>query len=132
MFLWKLILVALNYNLNNFDNIYSFIYLTDYPGQTGGAGTSGAANAQGHGLSFAGTNLWRCDAHVIEVCDLNCLDVDPKDGCPFCIQTCRKYHFFFLFCYIFYNILFQKLFSIMFSENYYIRFDEQFGLIEDC
>ena len=50
-----------------------------------------ATNTQGHSLSFAGTNLWRCDAHVIDVCDLNCLDVDPKDGCPFCIQSCRKY-----------------------------------------
>ena len=57
----------------------------------GGTGTGSSDIAhQGKSLSFAGTNLWRCDAHVVEVCDLNCLDVDPKDGCPFCVQSCRK------------------------------------------
>ena len=60
--------------------------LIDFPGQTG---ASSSGNNPRTSLSFAGTNLWRCDAHVVEVCDLNCLDVDPKDGCPFCIQSCR-------------------------------------------
>ncbi|XP_045184791.2 uncharacterized PE-PGRS family protein PE_PGRS54-like isoform X2 [Mercenaria mercenaria] len=39
--------------------------------------------------SFSGTNQWRCDAHVIESCDSQCMDVDPKDGCPFCISGCH-------------------------------------------
>ena len=64
----------------------------DFPSQSGSNPmVASATNTQGHSLSFAGTNLWRCDAHVIDVCDLNCLDVDPKNGCPFCIQSCRTY-----------------------------------------
>lgn len=59
----------------------------NFPGQTG---ASSSGNNPRTSLSFAGTNLWRCDAHVVEVCDLNCLDVDPKDGCPFCIQSCQQ------------------------------------------
>ena len=53
-------------------------------------GTGSGSSADSTSQSFAGTNLWRCDAHVVNVCDLNCLDVDPKDGCPFCVQSCRK------------------------------------------
>ena len=63
----------------------------------------GTGSSDSKPLSFAGTNLWRCDAHVVEVCDLNCLDVDPKDGCPFCVQSCRKCCFFVLcFCFFVY------------------------------
>lgn len=51
---------------------------------------TGTGSSDSTPLSFAGTNLWRCDAHIIGVCDLNCLDVDPKDGCPFCVKSCRK------------------------------------------
>jgi hypothetical protein len=55
------------------------------------AGVSQASGSSGSGsASFSGTNQWRCDAHVVETCDTQCLDVDPKDGCPFCIPACRK------------------------------------------
>lgn len=60
---------------------------------TGGASTSGSGSA-----TFAGTNQWRCDSHVVDTCDTQCLDVDPKDGCPFCIPTCRMFYFYSVSC----------------------------------
>lgn len=85
-FISSLLQYALRRN-TTFRGILIFqLSLIDFPGQTG---ASSSGNNPRTSLSFAGTNLWRCDAHVVEVCDLNCLDVDPKDGCPFCIQSCR-------------------------------------------
>lgn len=59
-------------------------------GSNGGALSVSSSSGSGS-ASFSGTNQWRCDAHVVETCDTQCLDVDPKDGCPFCIPGCREY-----------------------------------------
>lgn len=55
-----------------------------------GGSTNTGSSSSGGSASFHGTNLWRCDSHVVDTCDPQCLDVDPKDGCPFCVPGCRK------------------------------------------
>lgn len=64
--------------------------VTGTAGQTGSGGTPFAVSNSGGSASFSGTNQWRCDAHVVESCDTQCMDIDPKDGCPFCISGCSS------------------------------------------